>query len=1353
MATIPPLPPEASGIRVGDVGGDVNFSALGDIVGGDKITTITTTIQISVEAVTQRPLVTASPYRGLDRFEDRDKDLFFGRDQLIKSLLAQLSASNVLLVLGASGSGKSSVVRAGLLPQLSQLIGARFRYFTFVPDVNPFESLRSSLQAAGFSQAQTRELRDARPETLAKLIPSLQRAGDQWLFFVDQFEEIFTVGDEKLRADFIAALTQIAQDRNSATKLVLAMRADFLDRFSPFPQFAKIIEKNIDIVADMHADELRQAIEQPAARHGVVFEQGLVEEIIKDVQGQAGSLPLLQYTLDLLWQEEAREDGLADRHLNTKAYRELGGVRGALQKRANEIYSFFGHDSDSKSASPKQEIVRQIFLRLVDLAGEGSNDAAWRPVRRRASMAMFATGLEREILQTLIDQKLLVSNREGDDATVEVAHEALFTSWERLRNWIEAGKQVIFARNRLSDDARRWKRRQQDADSGAEEELMGGSRLAQALDMRGRGDFLTVVGGLGEIEAQFLDASAALRDRRAQEEQTRTQRELEAAQRLAAVQKIAAGRLRKGLAIAVVLALLAIAGGLLALRLSQTAKKQEGKANAEASRSEYVNAFSLMDDGDADLALRSLANSLDRDSSNPAVANRLLNLLGQRRWPHLAAKTERGALGIRSLDVNADASRIIVATQSAQDVGMEMEDQTISLLDAETLAVRGEAKLGCFAITDLQAKGDRVLATGFRADLAVLLNAQNGRELKKWTNAETTNYRCAFSDDGKWALVATDVDKGKVEIVSSFDGKPHPAVATLAFEKNLEAIGMTDTEIRLLHNDGSVTIQSLKGGKIAPPRSFPLVKDIGHSQFVEESVLALTRQGLQFWPLSQSKTKETESQGVIESRALTLFGMHAYYGFGDVKFTFRGPADFTVVAQDASRPYNQTRSCAADFHPGEGSPSTPSVVAEWESADAPVCLLAPGVAVARDTKAFGIPFHGGCYSGPMRHESQITAICQVRDGSLATGAADGVVKLWKFIPPAFASSTPTAPTPKKEGTNERLRWRSVASDVEIWDGDADGGLVEKFTQPPGKHVRVRMPRESLEISSVELSPDSERGIFTAHGEGEAGGSTSGAWVFNAKDGTLLSDSIARCAWAGFSADGKQVLTVNDGRVTIWNLQLDEKGHVTCKSTGRVLPQGRMESAVLAESGGRLATRSKDGEVIVWDTNGKPLHWLNRNRLWDLDLPSERQDMFPFPCKPALAADGRRLATPYEKSFVIWDVESGKPLSDPIFCGGEIQSLAFSDRAFSKVKVTLEGGSEFWWDYAGLDKPLAKADVTILRDLAVAVAEDKWVIEAPKLAANNKVASPALAKLLEHFASQAGALSKDALKQSMPSASK
>ena len=240
MPTPPTEPPSSGGIHVGNVGGSLSIRADGDIVAGAKI------IQISVDAVTQQPLDTTSPYRGLKRFEDRDKDLFFGRDQLIEKLLDRLGSSNVLLVLGASGSGKSSVVLAGVLPKLSQL-AARFRYFTLVPDANPFESLRSALQGGRFSQAQTRELLDAQPDAPIRLIRGLQQEGDQWLIFVDQFEEIFTVSDERLRANFISALVKIAQHSTGSIKLVLAMRADFFDRFSPFPQFAKLIEKNIEI--------------------------------------------------------------------------------------------------------------------------------------------------------------------------------------------------------------------------------------------------------------------------------------------------------------------------------------------------------------------------------------------------------------------------------------------------------------------------------------------------------------------------------------------------------------------------------------------------------------------------------------------------------------------------------------------------------------------------------------------------------------------------------------------------------------------------------------------------------------------------------------------------------------------------------------------------------------------------------------------------------------------------------------------------------------------------------------------------------------------------------------------------
>ena len=557
------------GIHLGDVGGNVEFSAGGDIVGGDKIVTITTTIQISAEVVTTRPLIVASPYRGLDRFEDRHTALFFGRDQLIKSLLTQLNSSAILLVLGASGSGKSSLVRAGLLPAHSKLFGSSFRYFVLVPDVNPFESLRSSLISGGFSQSETKTLLGSEPEALAALVQRLNRSGNKWLLFIDQFEEIFTQTEESLREKFIAALVAIIREPANSTKVILAMRADFLERLSPFPEFAKLVEKNIDLVTDMHPDELRLAIEQPAAHHGVVFQQGLVEEIIKDVQGQAGSLPLLQYTLTLLWEEERKEDVLADRKLNTKAYRELGGVRGALQKRADEIYASFSDSSEPKSERSQQAIVRQIFLRLVDIATEGTGDAPWRPVRRRVPIGSFQRE-EKVVLSTLVDQKLLVSNREkagatdSDDAaaapeaTIEVAHEALFSCWERLKDWIDAAKHVIFVKNRLADDAGRWKRIYAGDAGAAEDELWAGSKLEEALGLRARHEFVTIVGGLTEVESRFLDLSAAQRDKLRQEQEEQRRRELEAARKLAETESKA--RRRQRFFIIGLVVLLAVAG-------------------------------------------------------------------------------------------------------------------------------------------------------------------------------------------------------------------------------------------------------------------------------------------------------------------------------------------------------------------------------------------------------------------------------------------------------------------------------------------------------------------------------------------------------------------------------------------------------------------------------------------------------------------------------------------------------------------------------------------------------------------------------------------------------------------------
>ncbi|KYC40813.1 hypothetical protein WA1_24630 [Scytonema hofmannii PCC 7110] len=458
-------------------------------------------LQISIDEIKTRKFIETSPYKGLKKFEPEDKDLFFGRDQFLQGLVDELEQTNLVLLLGASGSGKSSVVRAGLIPWLSQKHGTRLVNLIFTPDQDPFESLYASLLSKN-TQQKAQIAREAKADTLTQVVTRLKQADDYWFILIDQFEELFTTSHSEKRDRFIASLVQIAKANVLKVKIMATMRADFLDKLSPYPALVKATNKHRPLIAEMQSDELRLAIEQPAAHHGVVFETGLVEEIIKDVQGQAGYLPLLQYTLNLLWETEVKTGSINDRTLNSSTYRKLGGVRGALQQRVDKIYEDL----------PAQEKIatQRIFLKLVDIGGDEDSGIEWKPVRRRALRSEFSVELEQDVLVKLINNNLLVSDRpkQSQQSTVEIAHETLLTSWTTLNNWIKTNRQAIALRNRLNDDVARWQA------SKAEDELWSGSKLEKIRELRKDVTFNQVLGGFSETANQFIDASLELRDRR-----------------------------------------------------------------------------------------------------------------------------------------------------------------------------------------------------------------------------------------------------------------------------------------------------------------------------------------------------------------------------------------------------------------------------------------------------------------------------------------------------------------------------------------------------------------------------------------------------------------------------------------------------------------------------------------------------------------------------------------------------------------------------------------------------------------------------------------------------------------------
>ncbi|MCU0546074.1 MAG: WD40 repeat domain-containing protein [Oscillatoriaceae cyanobacterium Prado104] len=307
---------------------DTNFR--GDLIFapvqiGTKIET--QIVQISVAKVTQQQLIKTSPYQGLKKFNFQDRERFFGRDKLIARLFEAVnSSSNLSLVLGASGSGKSSVVRTGLIPELKKSLESQIFYdFIFTPNQDPFDSLYRCLLSEekdySFNKSQAEIALKAQADTLTEAIGTLKKNEERWLIFIDQFEELFAIcQDPEKCKNFIEGIVRVAKSGDSSIKIILAMRADFVERLSSYPDLGAIAnQNNIHLVTEMYPDELRQAIEQPAARYGVVFEKGLVEQIIKEVEGQKGFLPLLQYTLNLLWESECKIIG-ADHYIQHQGH-------------------------------------------------------------------------------------------------------------------------------------------------------------------------------------------------------------------------------------------------------------------------------------------------------------------------------------------------------------------------------------------------------------------------------------------------------------------------------------------------------------------------------------------------------------------------------------------------------------------------------------------------------------------------------------------------------------------------------------------------------------------------------------------------------------------------------------------------------------------------------------------------------------------------------------------------------------------------------------------------------------------------------------------------------------------------
>ena len=396
--------------------------------------------------------VAVCPFKGLASFDIGDSRFFCGREQIVDDLIARLAENALVGVVGPSGIGKSSVLRAGLLRALA--LGA-------LPGSESWPSV--VIRPGGRPRAELERVFDG------------TRAASRYVVAVDQFEELFTVcGDEVERRGFIDALVAAVHNPDRRAIVALALRADFYGRCASYPELARLLSASHVLIGPMERDELARAISEPAGRADLEVEDGLVTALVDDVSGEPGGLPLLSTTLLELWR---RRDGST---LRLADYRQAGGVHGAVGRLAE--HTFGNLDDQGK------QVARRLMLRLA--AGDADN-----AVRRRVPAADLTRG-QRDadrVLGVLIDARLLTV----DDGSVEVAHEALLREWPRMREWLEEESESRRLEVHVRAAASDW-----DAGGRHAGDLYRGPRLSAVLDWQAEHE-----DELGGLEREFIDAS------------------------------------------------------------------------------------------------------------------------------------------------------------------------------------------------------------------------------------------------------------------------------------------------------------------------------------------------------------------------------------------------------------------------------------------------------------------------------------------------------------------------------------------------------------------------------------------------------------------------------------------------------------------------------------------------------------------------------------------------------------------------------------------------------------------------------------------------------------------------------
>jgi WD40 repeat protein/DNA-binding winged helix-turn-helix (wHTH) protein len=1207
-----------------------------------------------------------TPFRGLQVFEPDDAWLFFGRDSETEELLCRLGRSPVLVVIGNSGCGKSSLIRAGLIPALrngrfrrgDEMVDS-WRVAIIRPSGAPFdylaETLPNQLAPEASLSAQAEFIADCRSklplggETLRNVITALanvaaaNNSSTHILLVVDQFEELFTLTtNRQVRERYIDVLLAASRwDGCMPVHLVLVLRADFYSHCLEHPVLSRCLESNLYNVPRMNHDQLREAIEKRLALAGGHVESGLIDSLLDDVGTEPGDLALLEHALSQLW-EKCGGFGCT---LTSEAYNAIGRLRGALSVHADAVYG------EINDAAQKQ-LVQKIFLELVHL-GEGAPDTK-RRVRKEELLVLGVAEDVETLLARLTSSRLISMGGEGEEAFVEVSHEALIREWSTLREWITQNREELRLERRLVQAAREWNSLEKDP--GA---LLQGVRLAQGEEWLLRHPDSPV------LLREFLQASIAAL--------------LEAEQRELRRQKTAATRLRWFSCVLAGLLLVALGAiwfahrqqvlaqaRALAAQSEQLLAHDQGRAldlamrgwNTAKTKETYLAVTEalpqtlsiLKHDGEVVVSVfspdgeRILTASYDRTARIWDADGRLLATLqghndkvefaafspdGQRivtaSYDHTARvwNTADGRLlailqghtdAVIRAEFSSNGQRIVTASADhTARVWNTMDGRLLTVLQGHTATV--------WAAT-FSPDGQRI-ATASLDHTARVWNTADGRLLATLQGHTGIVYRPEFSPDGQ-RIVTASYDQ-TARVWNTADGR---LLATLSHEGGVRRASFSSDGQRIVTASWDYTARvwnTADGRLLATLRH---EGKVNHAEFSPDGRYIITAS----YDYTARLWNATDGRLLATLQGHSAPVMHAAFSPDGLRI-ITGSADHTarIVNMAGSRVLATLQGHTARIMHASFSPDGQRIVTACTDNTARVWRAGDGRVVA------ALQGHtGGVWAAKFSPDGQ----------HIVTASLDHTARVWNARDGRLLTIL--------QGHTEPLLAAMFSSDGRRIV-TASGDHTARLWNTADGHLLTTLQGHTGAVYSAVFSPDEQR-IVTASAD-----HTGRVW--NVADGHLLTtlkghtDAVYA---ASFSFDGQRIVTAS----------ADHTGRVWNTADGRLLAilQGHTDaiwSAAFSPDGQRIATASADHTGRVWNTaDGRLLAILqgHTDAIWSA----------------AFSPDGQRIATASaDHTARVWNTADGRLLAILQGHTDAIWSVAFSPDGQRIVTASDDQTARVW----------------------------------------------------------------------------